>query len=197
MGQEAKNKMEREDHFQLELFSQAKNYTQGRPSNNLFFGYFWKHEKIIIMIMGGLFVGVVSFSLGVERGKKLAMLTMNNQMTAKYTPAAPASLKTAVPVKTKQLITAPLAEQQKQDTGEKALPRDSELNYTIQLASYQIKTTAQKEAQALQKKGFSPVVLSKGKYTVLCVGRFANQNKAKIMLTELKKRYKDCLIRRL
>lgn len=175
--------MEKEDYSQLELFSQAKNYTQGRPLNNLFFGYFWKHEKIIIMIIGGLFVSIISFSLGVEKGKKLAMLTTNNQMTAA--------------VKIKQAATPPAAEQQKQEAGEKPQPKDLELNYTIQLASYQTKTAARKEAQALEKKGFSPLVLAKGKYTVLCVGRFANENKARIMLTELKKRYKDCLLRRL
>lgn len=185
--QEAAGKMEKEDYSQLELFSQAKNYTQGRPSNSLLFGHFWKHEKVIIMIIGGLFIGVTSFSLGVERGKKLAMLTMNNQMTA------------AVKTKqvTKQAAAPAVTEQQKQEEKEKPQPKDPELNYTIQLASYQTKTAARKEAQALEKKGFSPLVLAKGKYAVLCVGRFANENKARIMLSELKKRYKDCLLRRL
>jgi len=188
--------MEKEDYSQLELFSQEKSYVHGKSSSNLFFGYFWRHEKIIVMIMGGLFIGVISFSLGVERGKKLAMLTMTNtQMTAQYVPAKQALPKIDMPVKIKQAAAPTAAADQKQEASEKT--KDSELNYTIQLASYQTKTAAQKEAQALQKKGLSPLVLSKGKYSVLCVGRFNNENKARTMLAELKKRYKDCLLRRL
>ena len=44
--------------------------------------------------------------------------------------------------------------------------------YTIQLASYKSKSFAQKEAELLKKKGFVPLVIPKGSYTILCVGKF-------------------------
>ncbi|MFH1127974.1 MAG: SPOR domain-containing protein, partial [Candidatus Omnitrophota bacterium] len=70
-------------------------------------------------------------------------------------------------------------------------------NYTIQVASYQTKKGAQKEAEIIKKKGLSVSVLSKGAYSILCVGNFKDKQKAKLVLVELKKRYRDCFIRRL
>jgi hypothetical protein len=65
------------------------------------------------------------------------------------------------------------------------------------VASYQSKTHAQKEAEALRKKGVTPLVLSKGDYIIVCVGNFSNRDAAKSLLLDLRKRYQDCYIRRL
>ena len=49
----------------------------------------------------------------------------------------------------------------------------------------------------LKKKGLSTLVLPKGRFIVLCVGRFSDKQTAQPVLTELKKQYRDCFIRRI
>lgn len=179
--------MEKERYSQLELFSPGqKEYGQIKSpaQNRTFLNYIWGYEKIILTIMGLVITGIISFSLGVEKGKKLAQ-------GYKFSPQ-----------ETRQETNIPKAKVQpnaeRQDVLKPVTPADSLQNYyTIQLASYQSKTSAQKEADALKRKGLLPLVLSKGKYTVLCVGNFADKETARPLLSELKKRYQDCFIRRL
>ena len=78
-----------------------------------------------------------------------------------------------------------------------ARTRDVSLYYTIQLASYKKESSAKKEAEALKKKGFLPLVLNKGEYTIVCVGNFKYKNNASPLLPELRKRYQDCFVSRL
>jgi cell division septation protein DedD len=101
----------------------------------------------------------------------------------------------AIPLQTQQALTttntkaAPLTQEQQLSSG----------SYTIQLASYMNTKDAQAAAQSLRKKGFTAVILTKGKYSVLCVGRFSNKEKAQALLSEFRKNssYKDSFIRRL
>ncbi len=168
--------MEKIDYSQLELFSNSKGPSgANRKTSNSFLSYLWGYEKVILIAIGFLVTGVISFSLGVEKGKHLAMLKSDYQ-TIKRQPAAST---TKVPEEPKPQ-QAPLAQ-----------------NYIIQLASYKTKATAQKEAQILKKKGYTPLVLSKSGYAVLYVGGFSDKEKAESLLSELKKRYNDCIIRRL
>jgi len=69
--------------------------------------------------------------------------------------------------------------------------------YTIQVATFQAKNNAQKDIAALRQQGLAPVLLSRGKFSILCVGAFPNQETARSLLAELKKKYRDCYIRRL
>jgi len=69
--------------------------------------------------------------------------------------------------------------------------------YTIQIATFKGQDNAQQEITALKKQGLIPVLRPSGKYKVLCVGNFPNQETAKSLLTQLKRKYRDCYIRRL
>jgi len=69
--------------------------------------------------------------------------------------------------------------------------------YTVQVASYKKESYAQKEAADLRKQGMDSLVLTKGSFVIVCVGRFGGQEEAKKMADKLKKRYKDCVIRSL
>ena len=75
--------------------------------------------------------------------------------------------------------------------------KDIRKHYTVQVASFQTRKYAQKEAEVLRKKGFSPLVLPKGKYSILCVGNFSSRETAKPLLSKLRQRYRDCFVRRL
>mgnify|MGYP001616705161 CR=1 FL=1 len=171
--------MEKENYSQLELFSQSKG--PGDPKIRLsshLFSFIRNYEKGILFFICFIITAIVSFSLGVEKGKKVI----------KVNPPHPL-------IRTEKGQSQPVTEKQEG----KQLPKVKEYieNYTIQVATYQAKTHAQKEAEALRKKGFLPLILSKSGYTVLCVGNFSNKETAKSSLSELKKRYQDCFIRRL
>jgi hypothetical protein len=63
------------------------------------------------------------------------------------------------------------------------------------VASYADEKFAHQAAVDLNKKGFETVVMQKGKYAILCVGKFNQKNEAMTMISKLKSKYKDCLVR--
>lgn len=178
--------MEKRGNLQLELFSQSGNSSEIKKlkSNNSFLTYIWNYEKTILIIISFVITGIISFSLGVERGKKLMVLRNNSRLDVA------SSVYTPVPEPTPRQTSS--EEKYKSATEDFVSP-----SYTIQLASYKTKTYAQKQAEILKKKGLLPLVLSKGNYTVLCVGRFSSKETARPLLSELKKQYRDCYLRRL
>lgn len=172
--------MDKQDNLQLELFSQSNGpgEIKNRASDNRILASVWKYEKTILIIIGIVITGIISFSLGVEKGKSRSV---------------------QLPVKKnieKEINAAEQRTINKDQTSNEPEPPEKQ-DYIIQLASYKTKAYAQKEAEALKKKGLSPLVLSKGNYVVLCIGNFSNRQTAQSLLSELKKRYKDCYIRRL
>lgn len=165
---------------QLELFSSTTKgaiETKAQTATRSFFCYLRSYERVIITLIGLVITGIVSFSLGIEKGKKLANTKLESI-------ASPKIQKNLSPEK-QEVIKPPVVKDVAAE------------NYTIQVASYQSKASAQREVEALRKKGLLPLVLSKGKYTVLCVGKFSNKETARSLLSELKKRYGDCFIRKL
>jgi hypothetical protein len=188
--------MENTNDYQLELFSQTQDSggIRNQKSGNSFLAFIWGYEKAILIIIGFLITGVISFSLGVEKGKRLTQLKDNSRFdTAAKTeaPAKPIAKQAVIPER--QMQQAPI---NKEEAITQPQPTEKE-SFTIQLASYKTKSYAQKEAESLKKKGLSPLVLSKGNYIVLCVGSFSNRQAAQPLLTELKKKYQDCRVRRL
>lgn len=165
--------LEKELNSQLDLFSQTSQPVSHRVSfSNSFFGGVRVYEKTILLVISFIITGIISFSLGVEKGKKISL----TRTSARF------DLAKSVPV---------------------PIPKDNTVaqektgNYTIQLASYQSKVLLQKEADNLRKKGFTPFVITKGNYSILCVGSFANKDTAKPLLSELRKKFRDGYIRRL
>jgi len=175
--------MENQDTTQLELFSKESNFMAYKEKGASFslFTYLRNYEKTIFMVIGFIVTAIASFSLGVKKGKE-ALVTKTNAALdmASITKQAPLLIKTqSLPV---NVEAAPLKET---------------LNYTIQVASFVNTAFAQKEAQALRKKGLSVLVLAKGKHIIVCVGNFTNQDSAKLSLSQLRKNYSDCFLRRL
>ena len=62
---------------------------------------------------------------------------------------------------------------------------------------YRLPDSVPTVAQILQKKGYETVVISKGSYTIVCVGKFTHKNKAQLFAKDLRKKYKDLLVRSL
>ena len=158
-------------------------------------------------IIAGIFIlmGVVfSFSVGVERGKKIALANSiknvySNVLSAPPEKAAPApvakqsTLKTMTPAP----VAVPIPQENITNEVAPALVSAGTGSYTIQVASFKQLEYAQKEAEALRKKGYEIFVLPKGSYSIVCVGKFLGKDDADMTLARLKKTYKDLMLRRL
>lgn len=177
--------MNEHDFTQLELFSQSKDPRPQERRNNPFFAFVWTYEKTILLVIALVAVGVVSFSLGVEKGKRMALLRSDSRFdTASNKPRSQPAAAPAVPK------AAPAS-------GQTVVPGELSGSYTIQLASFNTRSYAQKEMDKLKRKGYSALIMHKGKFIVLCVGSFPSKENAQILLAELRKSYKTCYVRRL
>lgn len=177
--------MSQSDH-QLELFSDPQEDPKAaasRAQKNSFLTRIWGYEKTVLIILALLVTAIVSFSLGVEKGKRT--LIKQSPVFANE-PAVVAEI-----VKKAEPLSPPAAAEVK------PVAVAQKGNYTIQVASFKAASYAQKEAALLKKRGFESLTLKKGNYTVLCVGRFLDKETAQPLLTELSKYYKSCYIRRL
>ncbi len=164
-------------------------------------------ENLVIFSIVSIMVVIFTFSLGVERGKRIALrdgssLTLDPKTAetsvAPADPVVTAKPVVKVPVVAAQSKSVDLAEKvsttalQPQDAVKKPSG-----GYTVQVASYKSEKSAQKEAQALQKKGLKAFVLPKGQHIVLCVGNFQKKEDASIYGKKLKGNYQDFVVRRL
>ena len=209
--------MERTHANQLELFAESRNYGAKRAhssgSGRSFFTSIWSYEKVILSVIAVIVTSIISFCLGVEHGKSvtLAKTRARFDISAKAkTPDAaliatqviPRQPATAmqlafVPEAVKQPVAAPVVTAVLPEIKQNRTVALSTGHYTIQLASYKTKENAQKAAKLLKKRGLAPVVLAKGSYTIVCVGNFTNKNAAQSRITEFRKQYQNCYIRRL
>jgi hypothetical protein len=208
--------MTKERPSQLELFSEHEDSEQiiAKPVDSSFIDYVRLYEKAVLVIIGFLITGIVAFCLGVERGKTCAVSSAGNRydVAGRKTETAPASVFSSRRESPKVILP------QSQNSGlsfsikgqMKSMPVKQEIiipdspsaeqdksAYTIQIASYSGRDGAEKEMARLREKGFSPLVIKKGSYSVVCVGTFNNKETARSLLTQLKSKYRDCYIRRL
>jgi cell division septation protein DedD len=89
-----------------------------------------------------------------------------------------------------------LAQEKQDNTKQSIYPQDLN-NYTVQVASFKSGSLARKETEKLKKMGFKALTFPSGKFILVCVGSFSNKKNAEPTKSELKKRYGDCIIRRL
>lgn len=147
-----------------------------RIERNSFVARIWKYEKSILLILGFMVVGVISYSLGVEKGRQdlvsAKTVRAGHQLVAAKEMAAPAPLVTPVPKRQEEL-------------------------FSVQVATFNARSHAQREVESLARKGFKAFILAKGKYFVVCVGKFSDKSSAQPVLSELSRNYKGCYIRRM
>ena len=167
----------RQNNSQLELFSESGNTSAAgsQEKNRSFFSYIRGYEKTVLLIIGFIVISIISFSLGIEKGKSLVTKNANGN-------TRPTTQSGVATIKIKPQATPPVMAKNQ--------------NYVIQLGSYKNKSAIQQEAEILRKQGLYPLVLNKGSYFVLFVGNLSSREAAQSLLPKLKKRYKDCYIRR-
>jgi len=169
---------------QLELFNEDGAADKRPNTPNSFFGFVRGYEKIVLLLILFIGGGIIFYSLGIEKGRRLAAVPVPAQPTARFDAAQALKQETAE------------ANSQKSQPQEFYLA-EKQPKFTIQLASFKNKTAALKEADILKKKGLRPLVLNKGKFIILCVGNFSDKNNANQTLSLLKRKYRDSYIRRL
>jgi cell division protein FtsN len=159
-------------------------------------------RKFIIALIIFIVINLLSFSVGVEKGLHLSMVSkdkienaknteviQNTQQVTKPLDVPVVSKKDNVVDKIDKPINKPKVEPSKKP------PSDGE--YSIQVASYRKNLQAEKEADTLRKKGYLAFVLKKGDYIVVCVGKFKDKTEASQDLNKLKKTYSDSYLRRI
>jgi hypothetical protein len=79
--------VEKQDYSQSELFSPGDNSGQYKPHlpKNPFFLRIRGYEKVMLLIMGLALTSIISFSLGVEKGKRVSWAKSDTTGQAAYT----------------------------------------------------------------------------------------------------------------
>jgi len=140
-------------------------------------------EKIVFLTIGVILLAVITFCLGVERGK---------QLRDRFQP--PSSTGQAVGTGSSEnsyrVGTSPVGVSE-------SVPTALQKKYTIMVASYIKKDDAQKDAVRLKKAGFPVYVTPSGRFFVIKVGDFNDRQQADAALSALKKNYgyKDIYIK--
>ena len=167
-------------------------------------------ENLVILMIVAIMVVIFSFSMGIERGKNVAVAQPQGKMTVDGNDVASGKTDAkAAQVDVQKARTAtpsiPVVAKVRGAVDVKtAIKEQSSLNaagsgaFTLQVASYKNLKPAQREADQLKQKGFQNVyVLPKGTYTIVCVGKFQNKEDASSVKKQLTGRYQDSRIRRL
>ncbi|MCX7927576.1 MAG: SPOR domain-containing protein [Candidatus Omnitrophica bacterium] len=209
---------------QLELFSlntDSEIKAAINQKNDFNYQFLRRYEKILFSLILVSISCCIAFCLGVERGKRIAMAKSGMHLdlasskeqkedSQQYAAKEQIGLRT-LQLNPKETFTIQgnlnnvpvqqeiILEPSKKKSPEKLLSTNQQgyNYYTIQVASYKTKETAQRESQRLKKSGLSVLIRESGGYTIVCVGQFLEKEKAQSLLTKLKSRYRDCYIRRL
>jgi cell division septation protein DedD len=127
--------------------------------------------------MAFIIVAVAFFSLGVERGKRIAT---RGAAEVKVTEAKkqPAPVITTVRTEQKPQAERPVTQKEEPAAETKSVTSISAISagqYTIQVASYLQKDLAEKQAQILKGKGHKAFVNTSGKFYIVYVGEFTSK----------------------
>lgn len=158
-------------------------------------------ENIIVVGIVLLMTFVLFFSFGVERGRRLSVAKTQVD-PAKKSVAEPFVQEMPVS-ETISLDTQDLAAEAEEATKEEiiSVPIEKQLTdeqiFTIQVASFKQESSARKEADSLGHMGTDIFVVPKGGYSIVCVGKFSEREKAKQFSKRLKTKYRDLLVRSL
>ena len=156
----------------------------------------------ILIISGVVFVLslIVAFSLGIEKGKKIALKNLSPDMVLaeKNVEEAKETISDKGTVlDSKAELKVEKSEPPAEVSNAPVETVSDKQKYNIQVASFAQETAARREVKELKEKGYPASVSKKGKYIVIYVGEFEDKEEAKSKLELLKKRYKDCILRQL
>jgi len=162
-------------------------------------------ENIIVLCIIFVMSGVLLFSFGFERGKSLVKQDSShikkiNEVAHSTTEKKDVEIEVSISEEREvpRIVIEQRPLQQEQDEAETTVDIRNALEnaFTIQVASFPKEKSAKQEAKVLKDIGYDIYVLPKGKYSIVCVGKFAQREEAKQFSAKLKDRYRDLYVRR-
>jgi len=174
-------------------------------------------DTLILLSVVVILLLTLSFSIGVEKGRRIITSNKRDDLLKKIEISQSSivkpqkALKVEKPVIIQPSESIPVAlkeetakEKSKVDLSKKeenkrvrSSKKTAEVIYSIQVATYIKEEIATKEIAKLQEQGYPVSSDKKGKYIIIFVGEFNSTKEAQQTLSSLKKRYKDCFVRRL
>lgn len=204
--------MERRKNFQLELFTQTTQDEgdKKKSSGGSVYELIRRYEKGLFSAIALVIIAIIAYSIGAHRGTagnpSQPALPEETKAVRQSVPAQraergvvhaqvtqPADAGDVGPAK-----SGPERESAASGSSPEEISLQDKGSYTIQLASYKTRSYAEREAGRLKKKGYTPLILTKGDYIILCVGRFSSRAAAeRVLKNQFSTRYQGCFARRL
>jgi len=154
------------------------------------------YEALIIVLIGLVLTISIIFSLGVERGRNLEFVKVSSKGEGMVAETKAEESRTQPAEKPVEVQKQPEVKPQEEQV-EKAIPAPSEEEpFTIQVASFRTRALAEKELSRLENIGYSSDVFKKGKFFIVCVGNYSKKELAQQTLSDLRRVYADCYIRK-
>lgn len=167
---------------QLYLFSHHKDNAGGSSRSMVILPL----DILILLSVIAILLFTISFSMGVERGKKVAL---KSGKTKEELIKSRSRNENTIIIRN---------ENRNAETPSRAADRNEEdkNSYHVQVASFKKENSARKEVEKLESNGYPVVVMKKGNYVVIYVGGFENEKEARSNFKNLKKKYKDCIFKK-
>jgi len=189
------------DNTQKELFEFQAPKKQPRKFGQLFqqadLAFSLNAEKLVFIAIGILMLLVISFALGVERGKAISeKATETRTALVQATIPAQAQRVQGQPAAAKVQLTATQA--QAQPAAVKIQPaavKATAKSYMIVAAAFSKEASATKEANRLMANGFESFVYQSKPYYLVCVGSFTNRDSAQKVLNKVRRLYRDAYVK--
>lgn len=178
-------------------------------------------DKLFLVLITIVVIFVLTYSFGVERGKRVMEKRLETLFpthsetvaTAPYSGDVEESMtfeKTVLLVNDEESkakeeavepIVEPVIQPLLQSTGTKRVSPSRDLTregkYTVQLVTYVDQRLAEQEVTRLKSKGHGGFIIPSGRYFQVCVNYFENLSKARSLLKQLREngRYPDAYVR--
>ena len=177
---------------QKEFFEEFKNEESGlkriagriaqkKKSSHIYLSI----ENVVFITIVALMALVISFALGVEKGKRHA-----TTVTEEIKPAPrPIPQAAPEPEPKREVPAAPAAAVQE-------IAKEPTVMYVVQLISYKEKRKAEKEIRALSGKCIEAIIVPSGEWFQVCAGRYESFDEADKSKKEFEKTYRGCFVRK-
>ena len=156
-------------------------------------------ESLVILMVLAIMIGLLSFSVGVEQGKRLTAQALDGKVAAAWNVGG-RRLAVAPSLPAKAVATAPAAKAFGNSgfihTGLASRVSIMPAKWTVQLATYRNENYAQQEAFGLKAKGYPVFLIKKKDFYFICVGQYGSLVQANAFFKKIQAKYHGSQVRR-
>lgn len=151
------------------------------------------YESLVLFFIALIMLVVVFFSLGVEKGKRVAVKNMRTWATTYANRAA----KKVSPAEGEAAIEQSAAAAGEKNPSINYAEQSTDKPYAIQIMAVKKIEEAQKETARLNGMGYTAFIIQSSAWYHVCVGRYATIAEANNNLPAIKGKYPNCYIRKI